>query len=130
MSHWIIAPVVLPALVAAVMIILLRGKLMLQRLTSVAAQQQFRNEAMAELARPGNRARHRCGAFATAGATGPESGPRGRGCAIPPFGRCRRGGLEGRHADPVGFDADGRPPQQRGDLPSMTFWFFPVTGRL
>ncbi|CAN1516683.1 HyfB Formate hydrogenlyase subunit 3/Multisubunit Na+/H+ antiporter, MnhD subunit [Paracoccaceae bacterium] len=37
MSHWIIAPVVLPALVAAFMIILFRGRLMLQRLTSVAA---------------------------------------------------------------------------------------------
>ncbi len=37
MSHWIIAPVVLPALVAAFMIILLRRSLLLQRLAAVAA---------------------------------------------------------------------------------------------
>jgi len=37
MSHWIIAPVVLPALVAAFMIILLRGRLFLQRLVAVTA---------------------------------------------------------------------------------------------
>ena len=37
MSHWIIAPVVLPALVAAIMIILLRGSLFLQRLVGVAS---------------------------------------------------------------------------------------------
>ena len=37
MSHWIIAPVVLPALVAAFMIILMRGSLLLQRLAGVAA---------------------------------------------------------------------------------------------
>ena len=37
MSHWIIAPVVLPALVAAVMVIALRGNLALQRIASLAA---------------------------------------------------------------------------------------------
>jgi multicomponent K+:H+ antiporter subunit D len=37
MSHWIIAPVVLPAFVAALMIIALRGRLDLQRLASVAS---------------------------------------------------------------------------------------------
>jgi multicomponent K+:H+ antiporter subunit D len=37
MSHWIIAPVVLPAMVAGLMIIAMRGDLLLQRVTSVAA---------------------------------------------------------------------------------------------
>ncbi len=37
MGHWIIAPVVLPAIVAGLMIILLRGSLRLQRLASVAS---------------------------------------------------------------------------------------------
>ncbi len=37
MSHWIIAPVVLPALAAAVMVIALRGNLALQRAASLAA---------------------------------------------------------------------------------------------
>jgi multicomponent K+:H+ antiporter subunit D len=37
LSHWIIAPVVLPALVAALMVIALRGHLALQRIASLAA---------------------------------------------------------------------------------------------
>lgn len=37
MSHWIIAPVVLPALVAGLMVIAMRGDLILQRVASVAA---------------------------------------------------------------------------------------------
>jgi multicomponent K+:H+ antiporter subunit D len=37
MNHWIIAPVVLPALVAALMVIGLRGQLALQRIASLAA---------------------------------------------------------------------------------------------
>lgn len=37
MSHWIIAPVVLPACAAALMILLLRGNLAVQRLVSLAA---------------------------------------------------------------------------------------------
>lgn len=37
MSHWIIAPVVLPAIIAALMIIFLRGNLLLQRLVSLTA---------------------------------------------------------------------------------------------
>lgn len=37
MNHWIIVPVVLPALVAALMVIVLRGDLILQRVASVAA---------------------------------------------------------------------------------------------
>ena len=37
MSHWIIAPVVLPAMVAGIMIITLRGDLLLQRLAGVAS---------------------------------------------------------------------------------------------
>lgn len=37
MSHWIIVPVVLPALVAAVMVLVLRGHLALQRIASLAA---------------------------------------------------------------------------------------------
>ena len=37
MSHWIIAPVALPALVAALMVIGLRGQLSLQRIASLAA---------------------------------------------------------------------------------------------
>ena len=37
MSHWIIAPVVLPALVAALMVIAFRGNLALQRAASLAA---------------------------------------------------------------------------------------------
>ena len=37
MSHWIIAPVVLPAMVAGLMIITMRGDLVLQRVASVAA---------------------------------------------------------------------------------------------
>jgi multicomponent K+:H+ antiporter subunit D len=37
MSHWIIAPVVLPAIIAGLMIILMRGDLLLQRVASVAA---------------------------------------------------------------------------------------------
>lgn len=37
MSHWIIAPVVLPALAAALMVIALRGRLALQRTLSLAA---------------------------------------------------------------------------------------------
>jgi multicomponent K+:H+ antiporter subunit D len=37
MSHWIIAPVVLPALVAALMVISLRANLMLQRVAGVAS---------------------------------------------------------------------------------------------
>lgn len=37
MNHWIIAPVVLPALVAALMVIGLRGRLALQRVASLAA---------------------------------------------------------------------------------------------
>ena len=37
MNHWIIAPVVLPAFVAAVMVIMLRGQLDLQRIASLAA---------------------------------------------------------------------------------------------
>lgn len=37
MTHWIIAPVVLPALAAALMLLALRGSLALQRLLSVAA---------------------------------------------------------------------------------------------
>ncbi|OYX25529.1 MAG: monovalent cation/H+ antiporter subunit D [Rhodobacterales bacterium 32-66-7] len=37
MGHWIIAPVVLPALVAGVMVVAMRGDLILQRVTSVAA---------------------------------------------------------------------------------------------
>ena len=37
MSHWIIAPVVLPALVAALMVLALRGHLSLQRIASLAA---------------------------------------------------------------------------------------------
>jgi multicomponent K+:H+ antiporter subunit D len=37
MSHWIIAPVVLPALVAGLMVIAMRGNLILQRVASVAA---------------------------------------------------------------------------------------------
>jgi multicomponent K+:H+ antiporter subunit D len=37
MSHWIIAPVVLPALVAALMVIALRGDLLLRRVASVAS---------------------------------------------------------------------------------------------
>jgi multicomponent K+:H+ antiporter subunit D len=37
MSHWIIAPVVLPALMAALMVIALRGNLQLQRIAGVAA---------------------------------------------------------------------------------------------
>jgi len=36
MSHWIIAPVVLPALVAALMVIIMRGDLLLQRVAGVA----------------------------------------------------------------------------------------------
>jgi multicomponent K+:H+ antiporter subunit D len=36
MSHWIIAPVVLPALLAALMVIMMRGDLVLQRIASVA----------------------------------------------------------------------------------------------
>ena len=37
MSHWIIAPVVLPAIIAALMVTLLRGHLALQRMASLAA---------------------------------------------------------------------------------------------
>ena len=37
MSHWIIAPVVLPAMVAGLMVIAMRGDLLLQRVASVAA---------------------------------------------------------------------------------------------
>jgi multicomponent K+:H+ antiporter subunit D len=37
MSHWIIAPVVLPALMAALMVIALRGNLQLQRVAGVAS---------------------------------------------------------------------------------------------
>ncbi|MGL4234671.1 monovalent cation/H+ antiporter subunit D [Tabrizicola sp.] len=37
MSHWIIAPVVLPAIVAALMVIALRGSLRLQRIVGVAS---------------------------------------------------------------------------------------------
>jgi multicomponent K+:H+ antiporter subunit D len=37
MSHWIIAPIALPALVAALMVIGLRGQLALQRIASLAA---------------------------------------------------------------------------------------------
>jgi multicomponent K+:H+ antiporter subunit D len=37
MSHWIIAPVVLPALMAALMVLALRGHLALQRIASLAA---------------------------------------------------------------------------------------------
>jgi multicomponent K+:H+ antiporter subunit D len=37
MNHWIIAPVVLPALVAAMMVLVLRGHLALQRIASLAA---------------------------------------------------------------------------------------------
>lgn len=37
MNHWIIAPVVLPVFVAAVMVIMLRGQLGLQRIASLAA---------------------------------------------------------------------------------------------
>jgi multicomponent K+:H+ antiporter subunit D len=37
MSHWIVVPVVLPALVAGFMVIALRGDLLLQRVASVAA---------------------------------------------------------------------------------------------
>ena len=37
MTHWIIAPIVLPALTAALMLLALRGSLALQRLLSVAA---------------------------------------------------------------------------------------------
>ncbi len=37
MNHWIIAPVILPALVAAVMVLALRGDLALHRIASVAA---------------------------------------------------------------------------------------------
>lgn len=37
MTHWIIAPIVLPALAAALMLLALRGSLALQRLLSVAA---------------------------------------------------------------------------------------------
>ena len=37
MNHWIIAPVVLPALVAAIMVITMRRDIMLQRIASVAA---------------------------------------------------------------------------------------------
>jgi multicomponent K+:H+ antiporter subunit D len=37
MSHWIIAPVVLPALVAGLMVLAMRGDLLLQRVASVAA---------------------------------------------------------------------------------------------
>ncbi len=37
MNHWIIAPVVLPAIVAALMVTLLRGHLALQRMASLAA---------------------------------------------------------------------------------------------
>lgn len=37
MTHWIIAPVVLPAFVAAVMVLVMRGHLNLQRITSLAA---------------------------------------------------------------------------------------------
>jgi multicomponent K+:H+ antiporter subunit D len=37
MSHWIIAPVVLPAIVAALMVIALRGQLGLQRIASLVA---------------------------------------------------------------------------------------------
>jgi multicomponent K+:H+ antiporter subunit D len=37
MSHWIIAPIVLPALAAALMVTLLRGHLALQRMASLAA---------------------------------------------------------------------------------------------
>lgn len=36
MSHWIIVPVVLPALVAALMVLVLRGRLALQRIASLA----------------------------------------------------------------------------------------------
>lgn len=37
MNHWIIAPVVLPAIIAALMVTLLRGHLALQRMASLAA---------------------------------------------------------------------------------------------
>lgn len=37
MGHWIIAPVVLPAIVAGVMVVAMRGDLVLQRVASVAA---------------------------------------------------------------------------------------------
>lgn len=37
MSHWIIAPVVLPALIAALMVLVMRGHLDLQRIASLAA---------------------------------------------------------------------------------------------
>jgi multicomponent K+:H+ antiporter subunit D len=37
MTHWIIAPVVLPAIIAALMVTLLRGHLALQRIASLAA---------------------------------------------------------------------------------------------
>jgi multicomponent K+:H+ antiporter subunit D len=37
MGHWIIAPVVLPSLVAALMVILMRGDLLLQRVAGVAS---------------------------------------------------------------------------------------------
>lgn len=37
MSHWIIAPVVLPALVGALMVITMRGDLLLQRVAGVAS---------------------------------------------------------------------------------------------
>ena len=37
MTHWIIVPVVLPALVAALMVLVMRGQLALQRIASVAA---------------------------------------------------------------------------------------------
>lgn len=37
MSHWIIAPVVLPALVAGLMVLAMRGDLLLQRVAGVAS---------------------------------------------------------------------------------------------
>lgn len=49
MSHWIIAPVVLPALMAALMVITLRGDLILQRVASVASILALNAIAMALL---------------------------------------------------------------------------------
>ena len=49
MSHWIIAPVVIPALLAAVMLLLLRGRLDLQRLVSLSGVLALNGIALALL---------------------------------------------------------------------------------
>ncbi len=49
MSHWIIAPVVLPSLVAALMVITMRGDLLLQRVAGVASVLALNGIALALL---------------------------------------------------------------------------------